>query len=49
MSANAQNVAYVFGEKKPNAKANVISKESLKAMESKYGKYLEEEKHEPKT
>ena len=49
MSAYAQNVAYVFGERKPEAKVNVISKADVKAIELKYGKYLEKEKHESKT
>lgn len=49
MSASVQNTAYVYGEKRQNAKVNVISKEKIKEIEDKYGKYLKEEKHEPKT
>ena len=49
MSAYAQNVPYVVGDKKPDAKVNVISKEDIKKIETKYGKYLEQRKHEPKT
>ena len=49
MSASAQNIAYVFGEQRQDAKVNVISKDNIKAIEDKYGKYLEKEKHEPKT
>lgn len=38
MSAYAQNYAYIFGKKKPDAKENIISEERIRVAQETYAK-----------